>query len=133
MQLVKCTEEFWEFVRLLRINEKVIDGFIENSLITSEMQISYMKKNSDFYRIAIYNGEPAGFVGVINEDIRICTHPNFQGKGVGKFMIKECVKLWPKSFAKIKTGNYKSERLFLSVGFEIFKQDQYFKYLRIKV
>ena len=89
-----------------------------------------MEKYSDSYRIALFNGEPAGFVGVVDDDIRVCTHPNFQGKGLGKFMIDECMKIWPTAYAKVKLGNVASDKLFLSVGFEEFKRDENFTHYR---
>jgi RimJ/RimL family protein N-acetyltransferase len=132
MELVKCTIEYWEFVRLLRTDERVVDGFVENVQITQHQQQSYMEKYSDCYRIALFNGEPAGFVGVVDDDIRVCTHPNFQGKGLGKFMIDECMKIWPTAYAKVKLGNVASDKLFLSVGFEEFKRDENFTYYKKK-
>jgi len=60
---------------------------------------------------------PAGYVGVIDLDIRVATHPEFQGKGVGKFMINALMTLYPESFAKIKVENTASLRLFESCGF----------------
>ena len=56
-------------------------------------------------------------VGVINEDIRVCTHPDHQGKGIGKFMINESYKIWPTAFAKVKLDNKLSIKLFESCGF----------------
>ena len=132
MELVECTLEYWEFVRLLRTDERVVDGFVENVQITQPQQQAYMEKYSDSYRIALFNGEPAGFVGVVDDDIRVCTHPNFQGKGLGKFMIDECMKIWPTAYAKVKLGNVASDKLFLSVGFEEFKRDENFTYYRKK-
>jgi hypothetical protein len=132
MELVECTKEYWEFVRLLRTDERVVDGFVENVQITQPQQQSYMEKYSDCYRIALFNGAPAGFVGVIDDDIRVCTHPNFQGNGLGKFMIDECMKIWPTAYAKVKLGNIASDKLFLSVGFEEFKKDEHFTYYRKK-
>jgi len=117
MELVKCTPEYWEFVRLLRMDERVIDGFIQTIGITSEQQIKYMSKYSHCYRIALVDGTPAGFVGVIDDDIRVCTHPDFQGKGVGKFMINECMEIWPTAFAKVKIDNEASVKLFEACGF----------------
>jgi ribosomal protein S18 acetylase RimI-like enzyme len=117
MELVNCTKEYWEFVRTLRMDERVLDGFIERVEITPEMQERYMQKYADSYRIALVDGTPAGFVGVIDDDIRVCTHPEFQGRGVGKFMINECMKLWPTSFAKVKLDNIASVKLFESCGF----------------
>ena len=118
MKLVKCIEEYWNFVRILRMDERVIGGFIQTEIITSEMQEEYMKKNSENYRIALVDNQPAGFVGVINNDIRICTHPKFQRSGVGKFMLQNCINIWPEAFAKIKLDNEVSVKFFESCGFK---------------
>ena len=130
MELVMCTSDYWEFVRELRMDERVIDGFIETIPITSEQQIKYMLSNAQYYRIALVDGKPAGYVGVINDDIRVCTHPDYQGMGVGKFMIDECMKIWPTAYAKVKHGNEASSKLFLSCGFEINGTDDKFKYYK---
>jgi len=95
MVIVECTREYWEFVRKLRMDGRVIDGFLETTPITEEQQIKYMISNSEHYRIALFGGKPAGYVGVINDDIRVCTHPDFFGMGVGKFMIKSAMAIWP--------------------------------------
>ena len=117
MELVKCTKKYWEFVRVLRNDDRVQSGFIKSSNITKDMQSAYMMMYSKFYRIALIDGKPAGYVGVIDDDIRVCTHPNYQGQGVGKFMINQCMKIWPTAFAKVKMENEASIRLFESCGF----------------
>jgi ribosomal protein S18 acetylase RimI-like enzyme len=117
MELVKCTKKYWEFVRILRNDDRVQSGFIKSSNITKDMQSAYMMMYSKFYRIALIDGKPAGYVGVIDDDIRVCTHPNYQGQGVGKFMINQCMKIWPTAFAKVKMENEASIRLFESCGF----------------
>lgn len=117
MELVNCTPQYWEFVRTLRNDKRVLDGFIKSTHITEEMQIKYMKNYSQYYRIAKVDDKPAGYVGVIDDDIRVCTHPDFQGKGVAKFMINECMKIWPTSFAKVKLNNEASIKLFEACGF----------------
>lgn len=128
MELVQCTQQYWEFVRLLRMDERVIDGFVETIPITADQQTTYMIKNAQYYRIALIDGKPAGYVGVIKEDIRVCTHPDFQGMGVGKFMIDECAKIWPTAYAKVKHGNTASDKLFLACGFELQGTDDKFTY-----
>lgn len=117
--LVECSEEYWEYVRILRINPKVVDGFIQTTHISSEQQISYMEKYSPNYRIALIDGKPCGYVGVIDNDIRVCTDPDFQGKGIGKFMIEEIKKIWPEAVAKIKVANEASLKLFESCGYKV--------------
>ena len=128
MELVQCTQQYWEFVRELRMDERVISGFIETIPITTEQQTAYMSSNAQYYRIALVDGKPAGYVGVIKDDIRVCTHPEFQGMGVGKFMIDECVKIWPTAYAKVKLGNTASDKLFLACGFKMQGTDDKFTY-----
>ena len=117
MKLVDCSPKYWEFVRNLRNDKRVLDGFIESIYITAEMQNKYMEKYSKYYRVAVIDNDPVGYVGVIEDDIRVCTHPDFQGKGVGKFMINKCMEIWPSAFAKVKINNEASLRLFESCGF----------------
>ena len=116
-ELVKCKPEYWEFVRELRNDARVIDGFIKTTYITPEMQKEYMKKYWHEYYIGLHYGVPAGYVGVIDDDIRVCVHPEFQNLGLGKFMINEAMKIWPSAFAKVKIGNEASLKLFKSCGF----------------
>jgi hypothetical protein len=130
MELVECTEQYWEFVRELRMDERVIDGFLKTTPITKEQQSNYMSSNSQHYRIALVNRKPAGYVGVLNDDIRVCTHPDFQGLGVAKFMINECMNIWPTAYAKVKHGTEASSKLFLSCGFEMTGTDDKFLYYR---
>lgn len=116
-ELVQCTKEYWEFVRLLRSNPQVQDGFIDQVSITEEQQINYMTNHAQFYRICLVDNKPAGFVGVIADDIRVCTDPYFQKRGVGSFMIEEIMKEFPSAFAKVKIENEASLKLFESCGF----------------
>jgi hypothetical protein len=110
------------------MDDRVIGGFIETVPITTEQQIKYMTGNSHHYRIALVDGKPAGFVGVVNGDIRVCTHPDFQGVGVGKFMIRCVMSIWPEAVAKVKLGNTASDKLFISSGFVTNGRDTNFTY-----
>jgi len=132
MVIVECTKEYWEFVRQLRMDARVIDGFLETTPITEEQQTKYMISNSQNYRICLFDGKPAGYVGVIEDDIRVCTHPDFFGMGVGKFMIKSAMAIWPTAYAKVKLGNIASDKLFLSCGFEVSGRDDKFTYYKLK-
>ena len=132
MVIVECTKEYWEFVRKLRMDARVIDGFLETKPITEEEQIKYMISNAQNYRICLFDGRPAGYVGVIDDDIRVCTHPDFFGMGVGKFMIKSAMAIWPTAYAKVKLGNIASDKLFLSCGFEVSGKDENFTYYKLK-
>ena len=117
MSLSPCTEEYWEFVRVLRTDDRVRHGFITQADITPEQQRKYMQAHWQEYFIALVNGQPAGFVGSVDGDIRVCTHPDYQGQGVGAFMVTEFIGRFPRSFAKIKIGNEASKRLFATCGF----------------
>lgn len=119
LSLVECSQQYWEFVRLLRLDERVMDGFIEKMDITAEQQQTYMSKYSNCFRIALLNGKPAGYFGVIDDDIRVCVHPDFQRKGVGKFLVRECSEIWPDALAKIKITNESSRKLFESCNYEL--------------
>ena len=117
MELVECSQTYWEFVRTLRNDERVLDGFIQSTHITKEMQDTYMNQNSKYYQIALMDNTPVGYVGVIDNDIRVCTQPGYQGNGIGKFMITKCIEMWPNAFAKVKLNNTASIKLFESCGF----------------
>jgi ribosomal protein S18 acetylase RimI-like enzyme len=118
VELVKCSREYWEFVRTLRMDERVVDGFIQKTYITEEAQIKYMSKYNDNYYICLCDGVPAGFVGSIEDDIRVCTHPDYQNRGIGKFMIDGIMKIFPNAFGKVKINNELSKKLFESCGFK---------------
>lgn len=119
MKLVDCDPIYWEFVRILRNDPKVSDGFIQTNFITPQQQIDYMNNHSMFYRICLLDGVPVGYIGVIDNDIRVCTHPEFQKKGVAEFMVNELMKSYPGAFAKIKVDNIASRRLFEKCGFKL--------------
>ena len=95
MVLVKNNYIYWEFIRNLRNLDGVRECFIVQDIIDPEAHQEYMKKYSDCFYICLVGEIPAGYVGVIQDDIRVATHPNFQGQGVGKFMINQIMKIYP--------------------------------------
>ena len=117
MEFIRNQEKYWEFVRQLRNDKRVKNGFIQQDHITEENHLKYMQKYGNNYYICLVDGSPAGYVGVIDRDIRVATHPDYQGKGVGKFMINALMKLYPDSLAKVKIENEASLRLFETCGF----------------
>ena len=118
MRLVANNLKYWEFIRNLRNDERVKTGFIQQKYITKDEHINFMEQYSEDYFICLVDDVPAGYVGQINGDIRVATHPDFQGKGVGKYMINQLMKTSPNSFAKVKVENEPSIRLFESCGFK---------------
>jgi RimJ/RimL family protein N-acetyltransferase len=101
-----------------RTDPRVLYGFIQQAEITPEQHRKFMQAHWREYLIALVNGQPAGFVGSIDGDIRVCTHPDHQGNGVATFMVAELMRRFPKSYAKIKIGNEASKRLFAACGFK---------------
>ena len=126
MKLVNCDKQYWDFVRVLRMDERVLGGFIEKMEITTEQQTAYMTMYSDCFRIVLLNNKPVGYFGVIEDDIRICVHPDYQKKGIGKFLVNSCFEIWPTALAKIKITNQSSQKLFESCGYK----KEYYLYRR---
>ena len=118
MELTPNKKMYWEFVRALRNMDGVRQGFVEQKNISKENHEEYMLVYGKCFYICIVNNTPAGYIGIINNDIRVATHPDYQGQGVGKFMINEIMKNNPHAFAKVKLENNASLRLFESCGFK---------------
>jgi RimJ/RimL family protein N-acetyltransferase len=117
LDLVKNNYAFWEFIRCLRNMEAVRQGFIEQKEIYPEQHERFMKSYSDCFYICLVDKEPAGYVGVIDDDIRVAVHPDFQGKGVGTFMVNGLMEMHETAYAKIKLENTASIKLFEKCNF----------------
>ena len=119
LELVLCTKEYWEFVRLLRTDPINQEGFFTTAHINPEQQIEFMTHNWSKYKICLADGTPAGYVGLLQgHEITYCVHSNFQGKGVGSFMIKEFSKPFSTVDAYIRTDNVASQKVFEKLGWE---------------
>jgi len=119
LELVTCTQEYWEFVRLLRMDPINQEGFFTKANITSEQQNEFMIHNWSKYKICLVNNEPAGYVGLLHgHEITYCVHPNFHGKGIGSFMIKEFSKPFSTVDAFVKVNNIASQKVFEKLGWE---------------
>ena len=117
-KIVKNSPKYWEFIRNLRNLGEVRGGFIQQQQITAIEQAEYMLRYNNNYWICLVDGEPAGFVGVIDNDIRVATHPDFQQLGVGSYMINQLMTSYPAAHAKVKLNNEASLRLFEKCGFK---------------
>lgn len=116
LKLVGCEKKYWDFI--LDLRNCLRDGFIKQEVINTSDHYKFMESHNNEYFVALEDGNPVGWVGQIDDDIRVATHPDHQSKGVGKFMINELMKIHPKSSAKIKLDNEASIRLFESCGFK---------------
>ena len=117
-QLVENDKQYWDFIRELRNHPGVKAGFVEQEHIDRFDHALYMQRFGSYFYLCLLDGEPAGFVGVVKDDIRVATHPNFQKMGVASFMIRELMKMHPTAFAKVKVENEASIRLFERCGFK---------------
>ena len=119
MELVECTQEFWEFVRLLRTHKENKNWFLTQTDISPEQQIEYMGKNSSRYKICLLDGKPVGYIGIIKEnEITYCVDPKHKGKGIGTFMVSELVKHHNTLIAFVIPENIGSSRVFEKLGFK---------------
>ena len=85
LELVKCERKYWDFVRDLR--NVLREGFICQKIIDKDPHYKYMEKYSSNYYICLEDDTPVGWVGEIDNDIRVATHPDHQKKGIGQFLI----------------------------------------------
>jgi RimJ/RimL family protein N-acetyltransferase len=133
LKLVENNFQYYDFIRVLRTHPKNTHGFLEQVEITPIQQKKYMDKYSKNYFICLSeNNEPIGWVGEVDRDIRVCTHPDYKGKGVGKFMINELMKINPSAEAKVLINNDASIGLFISCGFlEVDRDDKYMYFKKL--
>jgi ribosomal protein S18 acetylase RimI-like enzyme len=117
IELVKNEPKYWEFLRTLRNHIEVRPGFIRQDYIETEDHARFMEKYGECFYICLVDNEAAGFVGVIDKDIRVATSPDYQQRGLGKFMIQQLLVMHPDSVAKVKVENEASLRLFESCVF----------------
>jgi GNAT superfamily N-acetyltransferase len=118
LKFVKNGPKYWEFIRRLRNMEGVREGFIQQEEITEIEHAAYMLEYNNNFWLCLVEDVPAGFVGVIENDIRVATHPDFQGMGIGSFMINQAMDVHPQAIAKVKIQNDHSLKLFERCGFK---------------
>ncbi len=119
IEIVDNAPKYYEFIRLLRNDPRVVGSFIDPIYITEQQQQQYMQKHANIYLVALFDKKPAGYVSSNNNDIAICVHPDYQQRGIGKALIKAVMVRFPNSYAKIKIGNEASKELFESCGFKL--------------
>ena len=100
-----CWSEHWEFVRNLRNHPEVKKGFINQENIDWLTHKRYMVDHSKNYWVLLKNGNPIGFVGSVDGDIRIAIIPEESGNGYGKILINHVMEQRPLSQAKVKLEN----------------------------
>ena len=117
VKFIKNEERFWDNIRDLRNNPDVKTGFTEQKHITLEEHQNFMSKYASNFYVSLVDNQFVGYAGVIDKDIRIAIHPDFQGLGIGKIMINNLMNIYPDAFAKVKINNEASLALFEKCGF----------------
>jgi GNAT superfamily N-acetyltransferase len=115
--IAQIKQDQYEFVRTLRNDKETKRGFISQEYISKEQQEKYMTEHGQNYFICFADGQPAGYVGVVDSDIRVAVHPNYLNLGVGEFMIRYIMDRFPDARARIKNGNLASKKLFEKCGY----------------
>lgn len=118
MELVECTQKYWQFVRIIRTHPSNQKFFFTQVEITPEQQVEFMKRESHRYKICLIDNLPVGYIGVIKEnEITYCVHPDHQGKGIGTFMVSQFMKQHDTLTAFVIPENIGSSRVFEKLGF----------------
>ena len=119
-KLVKNEEKYFEYIRELRNSPELLDGFIDRTYITQEMQKEYMAKHKDEYYICVEkeSNKPVGIIGIVDKDLRLAVQKDEQRKGIASFMIDEISKISDFE-VQVKTDNVASLRTFKKKGFKI--------------
>lgn len=116
LELVRAELKYWPFILTLRNLYK--EYFINQDPISWMDHYSFMQSKDCHYRVCLYDGDPVGFIGSVNNDIRFAVSPEFKGKGVGVFMLNEIIKIYPDAYGKVKVDNEASLKAFEKAGFK---------------
>lgn len=111
-ELIQARVEDYEFIRLLRNDSIISQGFIVQASITQEQQRVYMEKHGKNYYVALDKGVAAGFIGVVDRDLRLAVSKRYQREGIATFMLHEFQKICPDFDVCIKEDNHASRQFF---------------------
>ncbi len=83
----------------------------------------YLENNHTWFaRVALYNSNPVGYVGIFNNEITIAVIPDFQDRGIGLSLLQDMRKSpafkKEKTYAKVRPENIKSLKAFKKAGFK---------------
>ena len=118
MELIECSNlpgVHWDAI--LEIRNENREGFGDPSTIRSGAHCKYMFNHFSNYLLCVEDDEVLGFIGHVNNDIRLATRKENQRRGVAKFMVEGFEEKYPDAFAKVKLDNEASLKLFENCGF----------------
>jgi GNAT superfamily N-acetyltransferase len=117
LKLINASEVSFEFIRGLRNNPENAHAFVNNEFISPESHTKYMFEHLGEYFVCFKRQIPVGFIGVVDNDIRLAVCKEYRNQGIAKFMVSEIMLRFPQAIAKIKVTNEASVALFESLGF----------------
>ena len=118
----------WDFILLLRNEEKFKIFFNTQHVITKKEHYEYLKKhksNPKFVnRIICYGKKDVGYIRILDNDISIMVLQKFHGKGIGtkalELMEEEAKKLGIKKLiGNVMVHNNSSKKIFLKNNFKL--------------
>ena len=109
--------KYWDDILDLRNHPAARPGFVNQEAIDKDTHYRFMKQNGDKYIVCLIESEFVGFAGSVDGDIRVAVRPEFQGRGFGKYLIRNLIYKFPQSCAKIKKENKSSIKIFEANNF----------------
>jgi len=116
---VDDNKEYWEFIRQTRNDRHFNYAFIDQSEITVEQQERYMTENGHNFFVCIIDNKPVGFIGYVDNDVKIYVNLEHLRKGIGTLLMKETKHLYPEAKVKVRYENQEALAFFISLGYKI--------------
>ena len=116
MEIVKC--ETWHWDEVLEIRNENREGFGNSDIISPEDHLEYMTQHHKNYLICTHLRKAIGFIGHVENDIRLGTKKEYQRRGGAKLMLESFMKKYPEALAKVKLDNEASLKLFEKYHFK---------------
>jgi hypothetical protein len=114
-----ATPQYWEAIRHIRNHHRFYFG--QTEVIDAKTHREFMEKHWRTYRVAVCHvgrnhkddkggeGEQPcvmGFIGQVQKDLRIATHPQYLKQGVADFMIRSFRREYPERSWKVRRMNH---------------------------
>lgn len=112
MVVVGENKTYREFVRKLRNDKRLKKSWVNHTNITKEQQKEYMDKYGNQYFIFINGEKPIGFIGIVDEDLRLAVLPEYQNAGVGQYMLDFIISSEKKFKVRVRKDNIDSQKFF---------------------
>jgi len=116
MEIIKCETCHWDAI--LEIRNENREGFGNSDIIPPEDHFQYMTQHFKNYLICTHLRKVIGFIGHVENDIRLGTRKEYQRRGVAKLMVESFMEKYPEAFAKVKLENKASLKLFERCSFK---------------